>query len=133
MLNEVKKIIKSTFGRTTFRTARPSDEFLLRETDFGTVHIETDIIRRIVERTKIEGVHEINNVTIYKPDSNNPLQIKFNLVILQNYSAPVLGANLRDAVKEELKNLLDIRDALFDIRVTQINQKLPEVKKRRVR
>lgn len=133
MLNRIKNLFGSTFSKTTFRTARASDEFILRETNFGTVHIETDLIRRIVERTKLEGVHEINGVTIYKPDSNNPLQIKFNLVILQNYSAPVLGANLRDAIKEELKNLLDIRDALFDIRVTQINQNLPEVKKRRVR
>ena len=133
MLNEVKKIIKNTFGRTTFRTARPSDEFLLCETDFGTVHVETDIIRRIVERTKIEGVHEINNVRIDRPTENTPLQINFSLVILQNYSAPVLGGNLRDAIKEELKNWLDIRDALFDIRVTRINQNLPEPKKRRVR
>ena len=133
MLNRIKNLFGNTFGRTTFRTARPSDEFILRENDFGTVHVETSVIRRIVERTKLEGVHEINNVTVYKPDLNNPLQIQFNLVILQNYSAPKLGANLRDAIKEELKNLLDIRDAVFDIRVTQINQILPEVKKRRVR
>lgn len=133
MLNEVKKIIKNTFGRTTFRTARPSDEFLLRETDFGTVHVETDIIRRIVERTRLEGVHEIKNVSVDAPNANTSLQIKFDLVILQNYSAPTLGANLRDAIKEELKNWLDIRDALFDIRVTHINQELPAPKKRRVR
>ena len=110
-----------------------SSLFLLRETDFGTVHVETDVIRRLVERTRVEGVHEISNIIIDAPTVNDPLQIKLNLVILQNYSAPVIGANLRDAIKEELKNLLDIRDALFDIRVTQISQNLPEVKRRRVR
>ena len=133
MLNRIKNLFGTTFKKGTFRTARASDEFLLRETDFGTVHVETDIIRRIVEKTHIEGVHEINNVIIDAPNFNNPLQIKLNLIILQNYSAPMLGAKLRDAIKEELKNLLDIRDALFDIRVTQINPNLPEQKKRRVR
>ncbi len=131
MLNRIKNLkhlIGNTFGAT-----RTGGEFLLRETDFGTVNIEIDIIRRIVERTRLEGVHEINNVIIDAPTVNNPLQVKFDLVILQNYSAPMLGAKLRDAIKEELKNMLDIRDALFDIRVTQVNQNLPEIKKRRVR
>lgn len=131
MFNRIKNL-KNLIGNT-FVATRSSGEFLLRETDFGTVNVEIDVIRRIVERTRLEGVHEISNVIIDAPTVNRPLQIGFSLVILQNYSAPVLGANLRDAIKEELKNLLDIRDALFDIRVTQISQNLPEVKKRRVR
>ena len=133
MLDKIKNFFGNTFSSSTFRAARSGEEFLLRETDFGTVHVETDIIRRLVERTKIEGVHEITNVVIDAPTNIEPLKIRVNLVIMQNYSAPVLGAALRDAVKEELKNWLDIRDALFDIRVTQINQDLPEKKKRRVR
>jgi uncharacterized alkaline shock family protein YloU len=133
MLKRIEKIFRNTLVKTTFRVARPSDEFILRETDFGTINIETEVIRQIVKRTNIEGVHEINNIIIYAPTANTPLQIKFNLIILQNYSAPILGGNLRDAIKEELKNWLDIRDALFDIRVTQISQNLPEPKRRRVR
>lgn len=128
MFNKIKNLIGNTFGAT-----RSIGEFLLRETDFGTVHVEIGIIRRIIERTRLEGVHEINNIIIDAPTVNLPLQIKLDLVILQNYSAPMLGAKLRDAIKEDLKNLLDIRDALFDIRVTQVNQNLPEIKKRRVR
>lgn len=127
-IKDLKKLIGDTFG-----SSRASGEFLLRENDFGTVNVEIDVIRRIVERTRLEGVHEISNIIIDAPTVTRPLQIRFSLVIFQNYSAPILGANLRDAIKEELKNLLDIRDALFDIRVTQINQNLPEVKKRRVR
>jgi hypothetical protein len=127
-IKDLKNLIGNTFGAT-----RLSGEFLLRETDFGTIHVETDVIRRIIERTRLEGVHEINNIIIDAPTVNLPLQIKLDLVILQNYSAPILGAKLRDAIKEELKNILDIRNALFDIRVTKINQNLPEIKKRRVR
>lgn len=134
MLNKIKKLFGNTFGRsTTFRTARPSDEFTLRETDFGIIYAETEIVRRIVEKTSLEGVHEIKNVIVEAPSANTSLQIKFDLVITQNYSAPVLGANLRDAIKVELDKNLGIKDALFDIRVTQINQNLPEIKKRRVR
>ena len=126
------KNLKNIFGNT-FSTSRVGGEFLLRETNFGTVHVDANIIRRLVERTKIEGVHEIRNVVIDVPTDNYPLQIKLNLIIGQNYSAPVIGANLRDAIKEELKNFLSITDARFDIRVTQINPNAPENKKRRVR
>ena len=129
------KNLKSILGNmgNTFSTSRASGEFLLRETDFGTVHVDANIIQRLVERIKIKGVHEIRNVIIDVPTDHYPLQIKLNLIIGQNYSAPVIGANLRDAIKEELKNFLSITDARFDIRVTQINQNAPEKKKRRVR
>jgi uncharacterized alkaline shock family protein YloU len=119
--------------KNTFNTSRSSGEFLLRETDFGKVHVDSDIIRRFVERMKIRGVQEIRNVIIDRPTAVLPLQIKFNLIIGQNYSAPTVGANLRDAIKLELKNMFEITDALFDIRVTNIRQDLPEKKKRRVR
>lgn len=127
-IKNLKNLMGNTFGAT-----RSGGEFLLRETDFGTIHAETDIVRRIVERTRLQGVHEINNVIIEAPTASKPLQLQLSLVILQNYSAPKLGANLRDAIKEELEKILDIRDALFDIRVTQITQELPEKPKRRVR
>ena len=48
-------------------------------------------------------------------------------------SEPVIGANLRDAIREELDNFFDIKDVKFDIRVAQINQQVTEKKKRRVR
>jgi uncharacterized alkaline shock family protein YloU len=132
MLNGFKNI-KNIFG-STFSTSRASGEFLLLKTDYGTVHVEGDIIRRIVERTRVEGVNEVRNIIVNLPTDNYPLQIRFSLIIDQNCSAPVIGANLRDAIKEELKNFLNIVDVQFDIRVAQINQIVPpEKKKRRVR
>lgn len=132
MLNGFKNM-KNIFGNT-FSTSRASGEFLLLKTDYGTVNVESDIIRRIVERTRVEGVSEVRNVIIDVPTEKYPLQIKFSLVIEQNCSAPVVGANLRDTIKEELKNFLDIIDVDFDIRVTQINPNvIPEKSKRRVR
>lgn len=126
------KGFKNIFGNT-FSTSRASGEFRLKDNDFGTVHVDASLVQRLVERTKVDGVHEIKNIIIDVPTPNFPLQIKLNLIIEQNYSAPTIGANLRDAIKDELLKSLDITNAKFDIRVTQINQNSPEIKKRRVR
>lgn len=131
MLNRIKSL-KNFFGNT-FKVTRSGEEFLLRETDFGTVHVETDIIRRIVERVKIEGLHEIQSVSVEVPNEHAPLKISVEVVIAQNYPAPLLGANLRYTVNQTLRELLEIQDAILDVRIAQINQNLPEKKKRRVR
>lgn len=131
MLNRIKSL-KNFFGNT-FKVTRSGEEFLLRETDYGTVHVETDIIRRIVERVKIEGLHEIQSVSVEVPNEHAPLKISVEVVIAQNYPAPLLGANLRYTVNQTLRELLEIQDAILDVRIAQINQNLPEKKKRRVR
>lgn len=131
MLNRIKSL-KNFFGNT-FKVTRSGEEFLLRETDYGTVHVETDIIRRIVERVKIEGLHEIQSVSVEVPNEHAPLKISVEVVIAQNYPAPLLGANLRYTVNQTLRELLEIQDAIFEVRIAQINQNLPEKKKRRVR
>lgn len=131
MLNKIKSL-KNFFGNT-FKVTRSGEEFLLRETDYGTVHVETDIIRRIVERVKIEGLHEIQSVSVEVPNEHAPLKISVEVVIAQNYPAPLLGANLRYTVNQTLRELLEIQDAIFEVRIAQINQNLPEKKKRRVR
>ena len=124
--------LKNLLG-TTFTASRVGGEFLLRETNFGKVYIESDTIRQMVERTRVKGVHEIRNVDVEMPDGKRPLQIKLSLIIAQNHAAPVVGANLRDAVKSKLQDYFNIKDARFDIKVTQISQSVPEKKKRRVR
>lgn len=131
MLNRIKSL-KNFFGNT-FKVTRSGEEFLLRETDYGTVHVETDIIRRIVERVKVEGLHEIQSVSVEVPNEHAPLKISVEVVIAQNYPAPLLGANLRYTVNQTLRELLEIQDAIFEVRIAQINQNLPEKKKRRVR
>ena len=131
MLNKIKSL--KNFIGNTFKVTRSGEEFLLRETDFGTVHVETDIIRRIVERVKIEGLHEIQGVSVEVPNAYEPLKISVEVVIVQNYPAPLLGANLRYTVNQALRELFEIQDAILEIRIAQINQNLPEKKKRRVR
>ncbi len=133
MFNKIRNL-KNLIGRTFKSTrARTGDEFLLRENDFGTLHVETEVIKRIVERVTINGVHEVKNVSVDKPTQDEPLGIKLDLVITPDYSAPKVGANLRDEIKRILYDTFKIKDALFDIKVTQINQLLPEKKRRQLR
>lgn len=131
MLNRIKNL--TNLLGSTLKPRTGGGEFLLRETDFGTVHVETEAVRRVVERVKVDGVHEIKNVVVDKPVIHEPLRIKLNLIIGQNYAAPKVGADLREAVKAELNELFGIKSADFDIRVTQINRNLPEKLRRRVR
>lgn len=127
-IRRIKNLIGTTIGKA------PADgEFLLRETDFGTVHLDASAIRRVVERTRIAGVHEIKNVVVDRPTANAPLNIRLNLIIDYDLSAPKIGANLRDEIKAELNELFGIIDATFDIRVTKITDDIPEKRKRRVR
>lgn len=131
MLNRIKKI-KDIFG-STFKTTRLGGEFLLRENDFGRVHLDTSVIRRVVERTKVFGVHEIKNVFVDRPSHEVPLNIRLSLTIDHDLSAVKIGEELRDEVKRELYQLFGINDATFDIRVTHITSEIPGKPKRRVR
>ncbi len=135
-IKQIKNLIGSTFSKPSAKKigkSRGNGEFLLRETDFGTVHVEAAVIGRYVERMKVFGVHEIQNIVVERPVGNVPLNIRLSLIIEQNQSAPKIGADLRDAIKEMLRETFSIHEAIFDIRVTQINQNVEEPKKPRVR
>lgn len=124
--------IKSLIG-STFRITQKGEEFILRENDFGTIHLDTSAIRRVVEHAKISGVHEIKNVSVDKPSEEVPLNIRLSLTIDHDLSAPKIGEALRDEIKSELYQLFGISDATFDIRVTHITNEVPEKNRRRVR
>ncbi|MBO4401039.1 MAG: hypothetical protein J5809_04245 [Selenomonadaceae bacterium] len=131
MLNRIKKI-KDIFG-STFKTTRLGGEFILRENDFGRVHLDTSVIQRVVEHTKVFGVHEIKNVVVDKPSPEVPLNIRLSLTVEHDLSLVEIGEKLRDEVKRELYQLFGINDATFDIRVVRITNEIPDKTRRRVR
>ena len=131
MFNGIKKI-RNLFG-STFKVTQKGEEFLLRENDFGTIYLDTSVIRRVVERTKVFGVHEIKNVFVDKPSRDVPLNIRLSLTIDHDLSAVQIGESLRDEIKKELYQLFEINYATFDIRVTKITDEIPDKPKRRVR
>ena len=131
MFNGIKKI-RNLFG-STFKVTQKGEEFLLRENDFGTIYLDTSVIRRVVERTKVFGVREIKNVFVDKPSRDVPLNIRLSLTIEHDLSAVQIGESLRDEIKKELYQLFEINYATFDIRVTKITDEIPDKPRRRVR
>ena len=132
MFDNIVKKIRSLFGGT-FRVTQNGLEFILRENDFGTIHLDTSVIRRIVEHTKVFGVHEIKNVFIDRPSIETPLHIRLSLTVDHDLSLVKIGENLRDEIKKELRRLFEINYVTFDIRVTHITNEIPDKPKRRVR
>lgn len=131
MFEGIKKFT-NIFG-STLKVTQKGEEFILRENDFGTIYLDTSVIQRIVERTKIFGVHEIKKVFIDKPTREVPLNIRLSLTIDHDLSAVKIGESLRDEIKKELYQLFGINYATFDIRVVRITNEIPDKPRRRVR
>ena len=123
MLDSIKKFIGKKFTNKTFRTVRTGDLFTLRNTDFGKINVESDMIRRVVERavTDIEGVHEIS-AEVEKPTEGNSLKVRFSLALEQDYSAQNIGAELAKRVREVLQDMFQIADVEIYMRVKDIAQ-----------
>ncbi len=113
--------------------SRTSNEFLLRESDFGRIHVETDLVRRIVERAAVtvDGINEAT-ATVEKTAADSPLKIRFNLTLGQDYSVNDVSSDLVKAVRKILQESLEIIEVEIYVRVTDIKRKA-EKNKRRVR
>ena len=123
MLDSIKKFIGKNFTNKTFRTVRTGDLFTLRDTEFGKVNVETDMIRRVVERAviDIDGIDEISAI-VEKPTGGSSLKIRFSIVLQQDYSAQNIGAELVKRVREVLQDVFQIADVEIYMRVKDIAQ-----------
>lgn len=134
MLDRFKNFIGKNFNKRTFRTSSTGDLFTLRNTDFGKINVETDMIRRVVERVTadIEGVNDIG-ATVEKPTDRDSLKIRFSIVLEQNYSAQSISAELVKRVREVLQEYFEIADVEVYMRVENVMQSADKKNKRRVR
>lgn len=125
-----KKIVKGTLAAT--RTS--SGEFLLRKTDFGLVHVEYAVIKKIAERALL-NLRGVNNteVTIEKSASTaTPLKIYLTMTLAEGYSAPRTSEAADKKINEALKALLEPNFYVpVVVKVKQIEQVVQ--KRRRVR
>lgn len=133
MLNKFKNLIGKNLTKT-FRTARTGDSFTLRNTDFGKINVECDLIRRVVERAvkEIEGIYDVT-AKIDSPTGRNALQIHFSLGMNQGYSAQSVSVKLVKEVREVLEEIFQIIDVEIYMRVTDISQSVQKKSGRRVR
>lgn len=133
MIKKFKDFIGKNFPKT-FRTARTGNSFTLKNTDFGEINVECDLIRRVVERSvkEIDGIFSAD-ATIEPPTEKNSLQIHFDLALNQNYSAQSISVKLVKAVREVLQEIFQIIDVEIFMRVTDITQTVEKKSGRRVR
>lgn len=133
MINRFKNFIGKNFPKT-FRTASTGNSFTLKNTDFGKINVECDLIRRIVERSvkEIEGIFSAS-ATVDPPTERTSLQIHFNLALNQGFSAQNVSVQLVKAVREVLQENLQIVDVEIYMRVTDISQPVQKKSGRRVR
>lgn len=133
MINRFKNFIGKNFPKT-FRTAGTGNSFTLKNTDFGKINVECDLIRRIVERSvkEIEGIFSAS-ATVDPPTERTSLQIHFNLALNQGFSAQNVSVQLVKAVREVLQENLQIVDVEIYMRVTDISQPVQKKSGRRVR
>ena len=133
MLHRFKNFIGKNFQKS-FRTARTGNSFTLKNTDFGKINVECDLIRRFVEREvkDIEGISSAT-ATVDPPTEKNALQVHFALTLLQGYSAQNISGQLVKAVREVLQENFQIIDVEIYMRVTDISQPVQKKSGRRVR
>ena len=128
MFSNIFKI--KNFFKGAFTNAHGSVEFEVQNTDFGKIFCETSLIERLAEMTarKVKGVHDVS-VIADKPISNfNPLKVRYNVVLKQGFSANDVSAEISDALKKILVEMIGIIDVTIDIKVTGVEQ--VEIKRR---
>lgn len=138
MLNKIKSLLDNTSRPKllddVLRSASSGGEFILQENNFGAVHVELNLIRRLVERAAAE-VKGINSAKadVNKAGVRSPLTIRFELALEQDFSVKDVSDDLVEAVKKVLQETLDISDVEIYVRVVNISKKPEDNRKRRVR
>ena len=132
-----KNIVGKNFPKSfkkSFSTVRTGNAFTLKNTDFGKINVECDLIRRIVERAvgEIEGIHEVSAI-IEPPTDKLSLAVRFSLVLEQNYSVQSISEKLSEVTQKNLKEIFQIVDEAIFVKVTGIMQTAEKKKGRRVR
>ncbi|MBO4779439.1 MAG: hypothetical protein J5497_02255 [Selenomonadaceae bacterium] len=132
----IKDIIKKIFAvpASAIKSVRSaSGEFLLKETDFGLVYVELEVVKNFAERAlqSVEGIKE-TEVAVERLTSANPLRILLTASLVEGYSALQVSKAADRAINGALKEFMDVEFYVpVEVRIRQIAQ--VEKKRRRVR
>lgn len=130
------KIVKGTKKVVTLPTVRTSSgEFLLRKTDFGLVHVEFEVIKKIAERAlaQVQGINDVT-VAVEKNTSNvTPLKISLTLALAEGHSALTASREADKVINNALSEFL--QEGFYSPIEVKVNHIVPPVepKRRRVR
>lgn len=125
-----RKIVKGTLAAA--RTS--SGEFLLRKTDYGLIHVEYAVVKKIAERalSDLRGVSNLE-VEIEKTlSTTTPFRINLSMTLAEGYSAPRTSEEADRKINEALRSLLEMNFYVpVAVKVKLIEQVV--TKRRRVR
>lgn len=131
----IKTIVSKTKKVVTLPTRTSSGDFLLKETDFGHVHVEFSVVQEIAERalSAVKGINE-SEITIEKSASNViPMKAYLNLALSEGYSAIRVSEEADKAINDAMKKFMNLEFYLpVEVKVKQITTQAV-TKRRRVR
>ena len=131
----IGKILKKTKKVVTLSAARSSSgEFLLKETDFGQIHMEFQAVEKLAQRalSEVKEIHEAQLAVEKTMSKVTPLKIRLTTTLAEGTSAPKASLAADMAINAALKKFLGIDFYVpVEVQVQQIAQVVPQ--KRRVR
>jgi len=128
VFNKLKKLIS---GKVS--SARKSGvEITVKKNKFGVVDVDSEVIRRYIERDalSVEGVH---NLRASVEDFGNHLKISLEIVLKQNNSAPEVSTALENTIRDILKKIFEITEVDFGVKITEIVQNETSEKRRKLK
>ena len=127
-INKLKKLIS---GKVS--SAKKSGvEITVKKNKFGVVGVDSEVIRRYIERDalSVEGVH---NLRASVENFGNHLKISLEIVLKQNNSAPEVSTALENTIRDILKKIFEITEIDFSVKITEIVQNETSEKRRKLR
>ena len=103
------KILKKTQKVVTLSAARTSrGEFLLKQTDFGKIHVEFATIEKIAKRavSELKEIHEADLAVEKTVSTVTPLRIRMTAILSEGFSAPKASLAADMAINSALKNFV---------------------------
>ena len=128
ILNKTKKVVTLSAARSS------SGEFLLKETDFGKIHVEFQAVEKLARCAlkEVKEIHEAQLVVEKALSKVTPLKIRLIMTLAKGFSAPKASLAADMAINAALKKFLELDFYVpVEVQVKQIAQVVP--KKRRVR
>lgn len=130
----ISRIVKGTKKVVTLPTTRTSSgEFLLRKTDFGIVHVEFEVVKKIAERalSQVKGIQEVS-VAVEKIQSKAaPFEISLQLILAEGYSAPQVSRAADKAINDALTESMQQNFYVpIEVKVKQIVPPVETVRRR---
>ena len=107
----IGKILKKTKKVVTLSAARSSSgEFLLKETDFGQIHMEFQAVEKLAQRalSEVKEIHEAQLAVEKTMSKVTPLKIRLTTALAEGVSAPKASLVADMAINAALKKFLGI-------------------------